>query len=87
MYELTPKEDVRAAEPTSGHRGAFKRGWHDAQDKSVEYTKALERLTWQNLGYRLGRLLGWASDETIDEAFWWCARQYKQKLARERQDR
>jgi hypothetical protein len=77
--------DIRWTEPHSGHKGAFKRGWRAAQNEDVEYLDALEQLTWQNLGYRLGKLLGWADGTMIDEAFYWCERQYEQKLAKERQ--
>ena len=32
MDGLTYGEDIRWTEPSTGHRGAFRRGWHDAQD-------------------------------------------------------
>lgn len=44
-------------EPADEHkRGAFIQGWADATERSETYSRnALRVLTWQNLGYRLGR--------------------------------
>lgn len=57
-------------EPDANRLGAFKRGWRDAAQRSESYSpEALSRLTWQNLGYRLGQRLGPAGEDTIDRVF------------------
>lgn len=38
----------------------------------------LTNLTWDNLGYRLGRLFGPTSDELKQELFEWCVAQQKE---------
>ncbi len=47
-----------------------------------------DRLTWQNLGYRLGFLFDTAGSETdpvmIDEMFEWCAKRYRDLSVRQR---
>ena len=43
--------------PDGSRRGQFKAGWRDAAERGREYRKdMLERLTWHNLGYRLGEV-------------------------------
>jgi hypothetical protein len=70
---LMYRDDDRSAEPDEGQQRAFHTGWDDAARK--EYRAAtLETLTWQNLGYRLGKLLGEAPPELRDELYAACAR-------------
>ena len=69
--------DARRTNPCdSGHRGArFKVGWAKAV-RGVNYgEKALGRLTWDNLGWRLGKLLGPASRETVECMYQLCVKQ------------
>lgn len=69
--------DVRDTNPgASAHRRArFQIGWqHAAEDR--EYGEdTLFRLTWQNLGWRLGAIFGATPDSLIEEMYDWCVRQ------------
>jgi 5-methylcytosine-specific restriction endonuclease McrA len=61
--------DVRRP-PDERRRGRFRAGWEDAAERLRVYeAETLERLTWHNLGYRLGRRFGRQPAEQIDEAF------------------
>jgi hypothetical protein len=52
------KKDTRQP-PDDYRRGAFGRGWRDATERGIVYVdRTLEKLTWQNLGYRFGKSLG-----------------------------
>ena len=56
--------------PDERRRGQFKAGWEDATVRGKEYAEnTLQWLTWHNLGYRFGRLLGHRSQTEIDEAY------------------
>ena len=71
------ERDIRNTDPNlSGHRRArFLDGWQDAI-KGPQYSQEILRdLTWQNLGYRMGRLFGKTDDDTIVELYDWCVRQ------------
>ena len=71
------EEDNRQEDPGSDRQGAFKRGWGAAVKNKEESSRyrddpELVNLTWDNLGYRLGRLFGPTSDELKQELFEWC---------------
>lgn len=70
---LTYDEDARK-DLTDGRRRNFKQGWTRAVE-GREYEDALERLTWNNLGWRLGRLFGETPDELREEILEWCVDQ------------
>ena len=36
---------------------------------------ALDQLTWENLGWRLGKIFGDASEELQEELYEWCVKQ------------
>jgi 5-methylcytosine-specific restriction protein A len=56
--------------PDERRRGQFKAGWEDATVRGKVYAEnTLQWLTWHNLGYRFGRLLGHRSGTEIDEAY------------------
>jgi 5-methylcytosine-specific restriction protein A len=56
--------------PDERRRGQFKAGWEDATVRGELYAETtLQWLTWRNLGYRFGRLLGHRSQTEIDEAY------------------
>ena len=56
--------------PDERRRGQFKAGWEDATVRGEVYAEnTLQWLTWHNLGYRFGRLLGHRSQTEIDEAY------------------
>ena len=74
---LTFETDIRRdpAEDDHNHRlGAFKAGWTKAT-KGRQYDGVLDKLTWDNLGWRLGKLFGETSEEQIEELFDWCVDQ------------
>ncbi len=65
------ERDVRA--PADNRRRAtFRIGWHEAQGPKEYRARVLCDLTWQNLGYRLGRAFGTRPDAVIDDAFGHC---------------
>lgn len=74
-----PMTDIRSTDPeATNHRKArFRQGWADAVDGKEYGTRVLERLTWQNTGWRLGQILGQTSDELISEAWDWAVEQQK----------
>lgn len=63
------ERDVRRP-PDERRRSRFLVGWEDATVREKEYAEeTLKRLTWNNLGYRLGRFFGHQSAEQIDQAY------------------
>jgi hypothetical protein len=77
---LRYEDDVRHEDPGVDRQRAFKRGWTEAvksTDASAKYSDEpdLERLTWENLGWRLGTLFGETSDELRQRLFEWCVDQ------------
>jgi hypothetical protein len=50
-------------------------GWNNATDGQQYGTKALNDLTWENLGYRLGCLFGDTNPKLIDQLYDWCVEQ------------
>lgn len=79
MDGLTFDRDARHTDPNeSGHRRArFRQGWLHAVEGRIYGDAALKELTWDNLGYRLGRIFGSTSEEMIDQQYDWCVRQQK----------
>ena len=74
--------DVRDPEPdATAHRKArFRSGWEHAY-AGRPYGDALAKVTWQNLGWRLGVVfaqLGPTSAAMVDEMYNWCVRQQKE---------
>jgi hypothetical protein len=68
--------DVREP-PDEPRRVRFRDGWVDAADRGRVYTEeTLDQLTWQNLGYRLGRKFGHRPADEIDGTFEVLARHY-----------
>ncbi|MFQ3651911.1 MAG: HNH endonuclease [Gemmataceae bacterium] len=62
-------DDYRKA-PDDRRRVRFRTGWEDATKRGAAYSEAtLQRLTWNNLGYRFGRQFGTASPEEIDAVY------------------
>jgi hypothetical protein len=56
--------------PDERRRGNFRTGWEDATKRSKDYVDgSLDRLTWHNLGYRLGKHFGDQKREEIDKAY------------------
>jgi hypothetical protein len=69
--------DVRSLHPdaTRHRRARFEIGWRNAVDGQVYTDDTLVRLTWQNLGWRLGAIFGSTSDSLMREMYGWCVRQ------------
>lgn len=77
MGLLTFREDVRHNDPdeTGARRARFLEGWRKAV-VGHEYTQeTLARLTWDNLGFRLGKLFGPTSPLLMDQMYEWCVHQ------------
>ena len=69
LERLRFERDDRAP-PDEPRRRQFTAGWEDATVRGKVYAEnTLRWLTWRNLGYRFGRLLGHRSQTEIDEAF------------------
>lgn len=62
--------------PSAGRRAQFQVGWEDAAVRDVSYTDTtLQRLTWRNAGYRLGKVFG-NQPEYMSAAYEILAEQY-----------
>jgi hypothetical protein len=76
------KQDNRDSEPNrSGYRrGQFKRGWKNAAEGDhYSSTKLNKELTWNNLGYRFGHILGPTPRDLIELMYDLCVQQQKAK--------
>ncbi len=61
--------DERTA-PDEHRRSKFLVGWDDATQRHQVYeAEAMQRLTWKNLGYRLGQRFGALEHADIDAVF------------------
>ena len=77
-------EDDRTRDPHADRHRAFITGWNRA-DKGREYTpKTLERLKWDNLGYRMRKKFGPQSAEQRDRVYTVLAEHRKRFLESER---
>ena len=81
MDGLSFERDIRSTEPdaTAHRRARFKVGWREATEGGTYGADALAELTWQNLGYRLGRLFGPTTVELQDEMYDLCVKLQAQK--------
>lgn len=69
---LEYEEDVRVVDPDQQYRrGRFKAGWNRAV-AGESMGESLQRLTWENLGWRLGSLLGEADEERKEALYERC---------------
>jgi 5-methylcytosine-specific restriction protein A len=69
LAELTYDRDERKA-PDEHRRSKFLVGWEDATQRHKVYeAAALQRLTWKNLGYRLGQRFGALEPADINAVF------------------
>ena len=69
--------DVRDPDPnaTAHRRARFQVGWQNAVEGQQYGADTLSRLTWQNLGWRLGERLGPTPVELIQAMYDWCVDQ------------
>lgn len=74
--------DVRSTEPnaTGYRRARFRVGWGHAVAGKNYNDAVLDDVTWQNLGWRLGRVLGETSRALIDEFYELAVTQQAQQL-------
>lgn len=78
--ELEYNRDNRKP-PDKHRRGRFLAGWEDFSVRGQEYAiSTLKKLTWHNLGYRFGRLLGPVSKEEIYSIYAVLEKMYYQKV-------
>jgi len=74
------KNDIRDRNPNRNARRKteFKKGWQKAAKGQPMASGTLEKaLTWHNLGYRLGELLGPTPPELIERMYDLCVEQQK----------
>ena len=77
MNGIPFEEDIRDTNPNeTGHREAqFHEGWRRAVEGQCYREATLRQLTWNNLGYRLGKRFGATSADHGDQIYDWCVRQ------------
>ena len=70
--------DIRKTDPNKNqHRKArFREGWHKVTIGKKYTDDTLEDLTWENLGFRLGSIIGSTKDDLINELYDWCVEQH-----------
>lgn len=79
---VTQSADIRSDDPNQSQlrRRNFRTGWAHAVERRDYGKETLTKLTWQNLGWRLGSVLEATSGaptslNLIDEMYDWCVRQ------------
>jgi hypothetical protein len=94
MDGLTYELDERRKESNNRRKGAFKTGWavgvdylhsgHVPQKHALRCSARTlaKKLTWWNLGYRLGRLLGETSVQLQEEIYELLERQFVERTAK-----
>lgn len=65
-------------EPGDDRIGSFKAGWTKAEQGKEFGPRALEGLSWHNLGWRLGMIFGETPTELKQEIYQWCVEQQKE---------
>lgn len=89
---LTYEKDLRE-EPDSGRQAPFKKGWsrgvasddngdESGSEEECSPDNMADRLTWWNLGYRLGRLFKETSLPLVEEMYQWSTKQYMEYKAK-----
>jgi hypothetical protein len=76
LLKLDYKMDKRNP-PENKRKGQFRVGWRRGK---ISEGRLKEQLTWHNLGFRLGKLLGPKSDSEIDEIYEQFAAHYNNAL-------
>jgi hypothetical protein len=75
MRELVFYHDNRA-DPDDARQRQFIVGFHQALAGRTYTAKTLKMLTWNNLGWRLGRIYGAGGEAIVDELWSRSVRQY-----------
>ncbi|MBA3891734.1 MAG: hypothetical protein H0X64_14515, partial [Gemmatimonadaceae bacterium] len=76
LTSLRYRRDDRR-DPDEPRRRQFMTGWRHAVDGGRYSTRALQQLTWNNLGYRAGLAYGAVQDAAIDRAYDGLAAEYR----------
>jgi 5-methylcytosine-specific restriction endonuclease McrA len=63
--QFSDKPDERRPGDTN-RKGTFKNGWNYATRKGDYQSDTLSKITWQNLGYRIGKELGDLDKDSVD---------------------
>ena len=71
------ENDVRSTDPDASHhrKVRFRAGWSSAVTGHDYKAETLRSLTWDNMGWRLGKLFGETPDSQIDNLYDWCVEQ------------
>lgn len=78
---LTYEADDRVIpDPEEERLAVFEEGWRKAVNGDEYGEHAHERLSWHNLGWRLGTLFGETSPELKAELYRWCVRQQQEAV-------
>ena len=75
---LQYETDERAPLDSDRER-TFHRGWRDAVESGPYSAGTFNKLSWQNLGNRLGCLFGDVPEEMRDELMFWAERQRRRQ--------
>ena len=71
-------EDQRVfPEPGNDRVGSFKAGWTKAENGEEFGPRALEGLSWHNLGWRLGMIFDETPTDLKEELYQWCVEQQR----------
>lgn len=65
-------------EPGNDRVGSFKAGWTKAENGEEFGPRALEGLSWHNLGWRLGMMFDDTPTVLKEELYQWCVEQQKE---------
>ena len=68
-FEVDDRND-----PDAHRKDRFRRGWNDAVRGKDYGRTTLRKLTWQNLGWRIGKMLGHGSQETVERMYHLCVK-------------
>jgi hypothetical protein len=82
---LKPSKDIRYTRPNEDHyrKARFKVGWrHAAEEQYIYGERALDKLTWQNLGNRLGAILGSKPEDLQEEMYELCVKLQAQLVSK-----
>ncbi len=76
MHGLTYTKDIRHTDPDEDSRrwARFKVGWDRGADDHIYGEAALNELTWENLGNRLGAILRDAPPDLQEEMYAVCVK-------------
>jgi len=65
-------------EPGNDRIGSFKAGWTKAENGEEFGPRALQGLSWHNLGWRLGMIFDETPTDIKEDLYKWCVKQQKE---------